>query len=62
MRGLISRARAVILVSHDVVSLRRLCDRVLWLDHGRIRAAGAADEVIRAYLRQSAADAGKKAA
>jgi ABC-type polysaccharide/polyol phosphate transport system ATPase subunit len=62
MRGLISRARAVILVSHDAVSLRRLCDRVLWLDHGRIRAAGAADEVIRAYLRQSAEDAGKKAA
>jgi ABC-type polysaccharide/polyol phosphate transport system ATPase subunit len=62
MRGLISRARAVILVSHDVASLRRLCDRVLWLDHGRIRAAGAADEVIRAYLRQSAEDAARQAA
>jgi ABC-type polysaccharide/polyol phosphate transport system ATPase subunit len=62
MRGLISRARAVIFVSHDIDSVRRLCDRVVWLDHGRIRAAGAPDDVIRAYLRQSAEDAGKKAA
>jgi ABC-type polysaccharide/polyol phosphate transport system ATPase subunit len=61
MRELISRARAVILVSHDLVSLRRLCDRVLWLERGRIRAAGPAEEVISAYQQQAAGTA-KKAA
>jgi ABC-type polysaccharide/polyol phosphate transport system ATPase subunit len=62
MRALISRARAVIIVSHNIELLRQLCDRILWLDHGRIRAAGPADEVIQAYLQQSAQDAARQAA
>jgi ABC-type polysaccharide/polyol phosphate transport system ATPase subunit len=62
MRALISRARAVIIVSHNIDLLRQLCDRIVWLDHGRIRAAGAADDVIRAYLQQAAHDAARQAA
>lgn len=49
IRGLISSARAVVVVSHDLDSLAQLCDRVLWLDHGHIRQDGAAQEVIDAY-------------
>jgi ABC-2 type transport system ATP-binding protein len=49
IRGLISSARAVILVSHDLDSLALLCDRVIWLDHGRICLDGSPDEVIAAY-------------
>ncbi len=49
IRGLISSARAVVVVSHDLDSLAQLCDRVLWLDHGHIRQDGAAQEVINAY-------------
>ena len=49
MRSLISSARAVVVVSHDLASLGQLCDRVLWLDHGRIRMDGPAGEVIAAY-------------
>jgi ABC-type polysaccharide/polyol phosphate transport system ATPase subunit len=49
MRGLISSARAVVIVSHDLASLERLCDRVLWLDRGRIRMDGPTREVIAAY-------------
>lgn len=49
IRGLISSARAVILVSHDLDSLAVLCDRVIWLDHGRIRLDGSPEEVIAAY-------------
>ncbi len=49
MRGLISSARVVILVSHDLTSLQQLCDRVVWLDHGRIHREGPAAELIAAY-------------
>jgi ABC-type polysaccharide/polyol phosphate transport system ATPase subunit len=52
MRALISKARAVIVVSHDMQSLAQLCDRVLWLDHGTIRLDGHTDEVIEAYTEQ----------
>ena len=49
MRNLIARARAVIVVSHDMKAIAGLCDRVIWIDHGRIRREGPADEVIEAY-------------
>ena len=49
MRNLISSACAVIIVSHDLASIEGLCDRVLWLDHGRIVSDGPAAEVIAAY-------------
>jgi ABC-type polysaccharide/polyol phosphate transport system ATPase subunit len=51
MRGLISNARAVIVVSHDLGSLAKLCNRVLWLDHGQIRQMGPTNEVIAAYTQ-----------
>jgi ABC-type polysaccharide/polyol phosphate transport system ATPase subunit len=52
MQNLISSARAVIIVSHDLNSLSLLCDRVLWLDHGRIQMLGPTEEVIAAYQQQ----------
>jgi len=52
MRNLISSARAVIVVSHDLPSISMLCDRVLWLDHGRIHMLGPTEEVVAAYSQQ----------
>lgn len=49
MRDLMSSARAVVVVSHDLASLAALCDRIVWLDHGRIRMEGRAGDVIAAY-------------
>jgi ABC-type polysaccharide/polyol phosphate transport system ATPase subunit len=62
MRSLMSSARAVVLVSHDMQSVRMICDRVLWLDHGRIHMLGPAEEVIDAYTDQSAPAAQNRAA
>jgi ABC-type polysaccharide/polyol phosphate transport system ATPase subunit len=50
MLALISHAQAVVVVSHDLGSLRQLCSRIIWLDHGRVRMSGAAGEVAAAYL------------
>jgi ABC-type polysaccharide/polyol phosphate transport system ATPase subunit len=52
IKDLMSTARAVIVVSHDLASLEMVCDRVLWLDHGRARLMGSAREVIAAYTRE----------
>ena len=51
MQALISRAQAVVAVSHDLASIAQLCNRVIWLDHGQIRMAGETREVIDAYRR-----------
>jgi ABC-type polysaccharide/polyol phosphate transport system ATPase subunit len=52
MRSLISTARSVVVVSHDLESLSLLCERVLWLDHGRMKMLGPTNEVIQAYRGQ----------
>ena len=56
MRNLITSARVVVVVSHDLGSLSLLCDKVLWLDHGRIHMIGTTQEVIAAYQQQQSTD------
>src|SRR5258708_645927 len=41
---------AILFVSHDTTSVTALCNRALWLDHGRVRAEGSAEAVSKAYL------------
>ncbi len=49
LQGFRAAQRTLILVSHSLATVRALCDRVLWLDRGGVRALGAADEILRAY-------------
>jgi ABC-type polysaccharide/polyol phosphate transport system ATPase subunit len=51
MRELRDKSEAVIMVSHDLGLMRDMCQRVAWLDHGRLRAVGPADEVVDLYER-----------
>ena len=37
------------MVSHDLALMREMCQRVAWLDHGRLRAVGAPDDVVDQY-------------
>ena len=53
MEQLLDDARMVVMVSHDLQAITRLCDRVIWLDHGRIRQAGPAALVVAAYQQQA---------
>jgi lipopolysaccharide transport system ATP-binding protein len=41
--------RTVVLVSHQLSQIRRLCERVAWVDGGTIRMAGGTHEVVSAY-------------
>ncbi len=49
MREMMSQAQLAVIVSHDLESLRRLCDRGIWLDHGRVCVDGPIDDAIDAY-------------
>lgn len=40
----------ILLVSHDLGFLQKSCERVIWLERGRIRLQGEASEVVEAYL------------
>lgn len=41
--------KTVILVSHDMSSVKSMCDHVAWLNHGSLVASGEAESVIAQY-------------
>src|ERR1700677_1665858 len=49
MQEVSKSGRTIVFVSHQINQIRRLCERVLWIDAGRIRQSGPAGEVIAAY-------------
>jgi ABC-type polysaccharide/polyol phosphate transport system ATPase subunit len=55
IRSLLDRSHVVILVSHDLNSLRDLCTRGLWLEKGSVMADGPIDEVVDRYIEDVAA-------
>jgi lipopolysaccharide transport system ATP-binding protein len=48
--------RSVLFVSHNMDLIPRLCEKVVWLERGRIAAVGAADGVVKAYLQSMTED------
>jgi ABC-type polysaccharide/polyol phosphate transport system ATPase subunit len=56
IRDLIARASLIVMVSHDLGALSRVCTRGVWLDHGRIRLVASMAEVIGAYTNGRAAE------
>lgn len=50
MKELINRAdRTVLIVSHNLSTLRELCTEILWLHEGKIKMMGEASEVLPLY-------------
>jgi len=56
LQELQKQGSAVLLVSHELVAVRGLCRRVVWLDSGKLRADGPSDEVIEQYLAEVGED------
>jgi ABC-2 type transport system ATP-binding protein len=44
-----SQGKTIVLVSHSLGAVRTMCDHVVWLDHGRVRRAGDAAEILDEY-------------
>lgn len=52
METLLSNGTTLLYVSHNIEEVRRLCDHVIWLDHGAARMMGNVDEVCDAYMNE----------
>jgi lipopolysaccharide transport system ATP-binding protein len=60
--GDVARAgRTVVLVSHQLNQIRRLCHRAIWVDAGSVRQEGAVDGVVNAYEAAMSQDGGAPA-
>ena len=43
--------RTIVLVSHDLGTVRSICDRTIWIAHGRVMADGPTNTVVSDYIR-----------
>jgi hypothetical protein len=50
MADLQSRGVTMVIVSHDVAAIKRLCQRVIWLDGGKMMDDGDPERVVGRYL------------
>lgn len=55
------RGATVVLVSHDMATVERLCHRVVWLRNGVIAASGEAGTVVQRYQSEIAGDPSRRA-
>lgn len=51
MKAMISGGTTVLYVSHSIESIRKLCDRVVWLEHGEVKMIGKTKKVCDAYIQ-----------
>jgi ABC-type polysaccharide/polyol phosphate transport system ATPase subunit len=52
LRQLIAQGKTVLFISHDMWNVRRLCDHILWMDQGTVRAYGPAAAIAEQYLSE----------
>lgn len=53
IRDMMSQARMIVMVSHDLQSLANLSTRCIWMDHGRLKLEGPPGAVVNAYQQHS---------
>ncbi|HEV8676623.1 MAG TPA: ABC transporter ATP-binding protein [Methylomirabilota bacterium] len=51
-----ARGKTILLVSHDLGAVERLCDQAAWLHGGRVQAEGGTRQVIDRYLQHVASE------
>ena len=49
IENLCARGRIVLLVSHSIAAIKNMCQRCIWLEHGRLKADGPATKIGDAY-------------
>ena len=49
MNYYLANGTTIMYVSHSAESVKKICQKGLWLDHGEIRMLGSANEVAAAY-------------
>ncbi len=45
----LANGTTLLLVSHDLLTIERVCQRVVWLDHGRVRDQGPTRDILAGY-------------
>ena len=52
MLEMIKGGTTVLYVSHSLDSIKQLCNRVMWIEHGEVQMIGDAEEVCNLYYEK----------
>lgn len=52
IQTMIADGVTIILVSHDIGMIERLCTKVVWLDHGNVKDIGETDKICNEYKKK----------
>jgi ABC-type polysaccharide/polyol phosphate transport system ATPase subunit len=55
MRAFRTAGKTLLIISHDMHTIRSVSDRILLLDHGEVKGMGTPDEMVASYQRQDLA-------
>lgn len=47
------KSRTVIFVSHNMESIKSICNKCIWINEGQVKASGSADKVVEQYMSSS---------
>lgn len=50
MRELVDSTKILVLASHSKELMKKNCNKIIWLEHGRIKMEGSPDEVLASYF------------
>jgi lipopolysaccharide transport system ATP-binding protein len=50
MRELVDSTKILVLASHSKDLMKKNCNRIIWLEHGRVKMDGSPDEVLNTYF------------
>ena len=53
MLELKNEGKTMVFVTHSMDSVRRLCDRTIWLSNGKIKMDGNTEEVVKEYIKET---------
>ena len=53
MKHMLETGTTLLYVSHDVDSVRKLCDHAIWIDHGNMKMSGLVEDVTREYMKMA---------
>jgi lipopolysaccharide transport system ATP-binding protein len=59
MNEITGEGRTVIVVSHNLSTINRLCERAIWLERGAVREDGQTTAVVESYLSQGIVEGGR---
>ena len=49
MKSMIGGGTTVLFVSHSLTQIEEVCDKVVWLEHGKVQKIGPAKEICKEY-------------